>query len=521
VRYGVDAASGRVPLSGAAPCARLLRVIRPPAAAGGTASPRLDALLRCLHYIPAIAGEARKRAALALTVGAIAVLVATGSTGTPGSFLGGFPSAASAAPIPVTLKLPTTRRVEILGGNRLPVRALVKRGGRARAVATLRVGARAVRLAAPRTIVLAPGRWTDVSLPLAPAGRAALAGCPVARIVVTVSNPRLGRPRSIGGPLRLDPPDCGRFFAAKSIWNSALPAGAPLDPHSPDVTADLLKKVDAGARSGHPATINTTDYAPPVYTVRWGQPRVRVLLDQRNAALARAFETVPLPPSARPAPGTDGHLVVWQPSTDTLWEFWRLRREIDGWHAQWGGRLDRVSTGPGHFTAPNAHWGATASSLPLAGGMITPAELRRGRIDHALAMAVPAPRAVEFSLPAQRTDGPSGCRYAVPEGARFRLDPTVDVNALGLPAPVAALARAAQRYGIYVRDKSESVSFFAQSAVSLPNDPYPALFGGRPAYELLAHFPWSRLQLVQMQLRKMPGQSPPLLGGTGLLGGCG
>lgn len=454
-------------------------------------------------------------------MGTLAVLVASGLTGMPDSILAPLARSASAEPFPVTLRLPTTRRVELLAGNRVPVRALVKRGGRARAVATLRVGARALRLSTSRTIVLAPGRWTAVSLPLTRTGRAALARCPVARIVVTFANPRLGRPRSISRPLRLDPPDCGRFFAPKSIWNSALPVGAPLDPHSADVTADLLKKVDAGSRTGHPPTINTTDYAPPVYTVGWAQPRVRVLLDQRHPALAKAFETVPLPASARPASGTDGYLVVWQPSTDTLWEFWRLRRETDGWHSSWGGRLDRVSTGPGHFTAPNAHWGATASSLPLAGGMITPAELRRGRIDHALAMAVPAPRAVEFSLPAQRTDGPSSCRYAVPEGARFRLDPTLNVNSLGLPAPVATLARAAQRYGIYVRDKSESVSFFAQSAVSLPTDPYPALFGGRPAYELLAHFPWSRLQLVQMQLRKMPGQSPPLFGDTGLLGGCG
>ena len=38
----------------------------------------------------------------------------------------------------------------------------------------------------------------------------------------------------------------------------------------------------------------------------------------------------------------------------------------------------------GAFTAPNANWGASASSLAVAGGLITPADIRSGNIDHAL-----------------------------------------------------------------------------------------------------------------------------------------
>jgi hypothetical protein len=150
--------------------------------------------------------------------------------------------------------------------------------------------------------------------------------------------------------------------------------------------------------------------------------------------------------------------------------------------------------------------------------MITPRELREGEIDHALSLGVPRTRAGWFSLPAQRTDGESRCPHAVPEGARFRLDPALDVGALGLAPPVAALARAAQRYGIFVRDQSDAVAFYAQSAVSFRTDPYPAIFGGRPPYELLKSFPWSHLELAQMDLREMPGHEPPLLGP--LLGDC-
>jgi hypothetical protein len=228
---------------------------------------------------------------------------------------------------------------------------------------------------------------------------------------------------------------------------------------------------------------------------------------------------VPLPGYVRPSPGTDSELVVWQPATDTLWEFWLLRHAADGWHAKWGGRLRHVSTGPGLFGGSTASWGASASGLPLVGGMITPRELRRGVIDHVLGLGIPRARASVYALPAMRTDGVSSCLHAVPEGARFRLDPALDIAALRLPRPVAAMARAAQRYGIVIRDQSGAVAFYAQNAISLPGDPYPALFEGRTPQELVARFPWSRLELVRMDLRRAQGEGalpPP----GGLLGGC-
>jgi hypothetical protein len=424
----------------------------------------------------------------------------------------------------VKARLPTTERFELLAANRLPVKLRLPLRGRVRVVPVLRIGAeRPAALGPARSIALARRRFAEVSLPFDSAGRAMLERCPSGRVGVRVSNNRLGKPRVATRRLRLEAPACKRFFGASAVWNTPLPGDAALDPESAEVTADLIRKVDAGFRSDKPPTINTTAYSPPVYTVPAGQPTVQVHLDrgaQSEPDLARAFAEVPLPPDAVPAPGTDSELVVWQPSTATLWEFWRLRRQHGRWYTTWGGRLGRVSSGPGHFDAPHPRWGTTASSLPLVGGMITPRELELGRIDHALAVGMPFTRARVFSLPAQRTDGESSCPNAAPEGARFRLDPALDIDALGLPPAVATLARAAQRYGIYVRDQSGAVSFYAQSTVSLAADPYPALFGGQAPYDLLRSFPWRHLQLVKMELREDPGDPPPLLGGPGLLYGC-
>lgn len=276
-------------------------------------------------------------------------------------------------------------------------------------------------------------------------------------------------------------------------------------------------------RSGAPPTINTTAYTPPVYTVGARQQRVTVHLDRPpgyNPDLSAAFASVPLPVNAQPAAGSDSELVVWQPATDTLWELWLARREADGWHASWGGRLDHVSSGPGVFRPPHANWGTSASSLPLVGGLITPRELRAGRIDHMLAMGMPGVRAGVFALPAQRTDGTASCVHAPPEGARFRLDPSVSIDHLNLPRPVAILAHAAQRYGVIVREHSGAVVFYAQNASPLGRDPYPALFGGRSASELLTYFPWKHLQLMRMSLVTMSGTGGQFGELPGPLTGC-
>jgi hypothetical protein len=400
------------------------------------------------------------------------------------------------------------------------VRLESPRAARVSVSAILRSNGRRTLLGALRKATLKPGTPRPLRVPLAAAGRATLEGCPSGRLEVRLDDLRgRARARAASTKLRLDPPDCGRFFASGSFWNRPLADDAPLDPQSSDVTAELLRQIDASRRANLPPNVNTTSYAPPVVVVGRDQPRVRVDLDRPPGYapdLSAAFESVPLPASARPAAGNDRELVVWQPSTDTLWEFWLLGRTGGAWKASWGGRLEEVSTGPAVYTGSRSHWGTTASSLPLVGGLITPAELRRGRIDHALAVGIPAARRNEFARPAQRTDGDSSCPSAPPEGARFRLDPALDVDSLNLPPAAATIARAVQRYGMIVRDQSGSVAFYAAGTHGMSDDPYPELFGGRSGFELLADFPWSRLQLMSMDLVRFGDE--PLL--PDLVNGC-
>jgi hypothetical protein len=249
--------------------------------------------------------------------------------------------------------------------------------------------------------------------------------------------------------------------------------------------------------------LNTTAYSVPAYVVPAGQPTVSVHLNAYGPDLQQQFNAVPIPPGAKPATGTDGSLTVWQPSTDKIWDFWQLAQSASGtWSATWGGEMDNASSNPGYFThsAQTNNWGATASGLPLLGGLITIADLKRGYINHALAMAVPQATQGIFSWPAQRTDGRFTGGVALPEGLRFRLDPTLNIASLNLPYFERMLAQAAQTYGIVIRDQSGSVSLYAQDPTTTGSNPWVTPFSGWSEGTYLSWFPWSHLQALQTQL---------------------
>jgi hypothetical protein len=308
-------------------------------------------------------------------------------------------------------------------------------------------------------------------------------------------------------------PSVERLFAPNSVWNTPLRSDAAVDPSSPAMIKRLAAQVSEEFRNGPTPNVETVSDSTPIYRVPRNQPTVRVTLANNASwarSLASALRAVPIPPGAAPAAGSDAHLTIWQPSTDRLWEFWEAHHTSSGWQAAWGGAIEHVSTSPGYYTAnswPGArpYWGATATSLPVAAGTMLIPELAAGTIQHALAIALPAARAGVYAWPAERTDGTDQDPDSIPEGARLRLDPRLDISKLHLPPALAAIAVAAQRYGLIVRDKTgQAVAFYAQTPPS-GTDPYPRIFGGIPPYDFLKHFPWSHLQVLRMQLRHGTG----------------
>lgn len=287
-------------------------------------------------------------------------------------------------------------------------------------------------------------------------------------------------------------------FAPSSIWNAPLASDAPIADNSKDL-------VDAFNHQWHTfygtVGMSIDDFSMPIYTVPKDQATVPVSASpgcNSDPSIRQQLSAVPIPADARPANGSDHSLIIWQPATDTAWELWIAQRSDAGaWSSCWGGRIRGVSKSSGVFPSP---YGVAASGLSYLGGAIKASELQSGTIKHALAIAVVHTAEGVQVAPATRNDGNSTADDAIPEGTRFRLDPTLDVTSLHLGKAGTAIARALQQYGMYVTDTSGAVVIMGEDGQTYvdagqPN-PYAAIFQNAEPYSILGRIPWDRLQVV-------------------------
>jgi len=293
------------------------------------------------------------------------------------------------------------------------------------------------------------------------------------------------------------------IFAPGSFWYQAIPKTATLHANSAGYVADFLRQIRTYYGN---VAINTTAYASPVFQPPAGISTSKVTQwdcqhkGYLDASLAAQWNGVPIPSNATPSDGTDGEMSIYQPSSNSLWEFWQARKVSGQWQACWGGRMTNVSTSSGIWPPG---YGTTATGLPFIGGQITAEELRRGEIRHVIGIAlVDLERAGVVSWPANRSDGynPGNAPNRIPEGTRFRLDPNLNLDGIAMHPVARTIARAAQKYGFVVWDKAGAISLRVQNpksytALGQP-DPYAALFNGTPSYAILNGFPWDKLQFL-------------------------
>jgi len=292
-------------------------------------------------------------------------------------------------------------------------------------------------------------------------------------------------------------------FSADSFWYSPIPKQVTLNADSAAYVREFLRQKKTYYGN---VNINTTSYASPVFVVGADVPTTRVTewdcqqKKFKDRKLAQQWQAVPIPSYAEPADGTDAEMAIYQPSTNTIWEFWRARKVDGNWQACWGGRLANASSSDGVFPG---NYGTTGTSLPFIGGQITAEELRRGEIRHVIGIALVDTEHFNVkSWPAHRSDGynPKQQANRIPEGLRFRLNPDVNVDQLPIHPVAKIIARAAQKYGFVVWDKAGAISLRTENpksytALGKP-DPYPTLFKGTRSSAILDGFPWDQLQFL-------------------------
>ena len=276
-------------------------------------------------------------------------------------------------------------------------------------------------------------------------------------------------------------------FPSTSIWNRLVPADAALHPANASLLANWLAgyvtrpNMTLGAWGVAVAEAHPADklYAVPctVYSCT---------LD--------AFGPFRIPLTAKPDPAGDGHLVVHDPVARREWGMWEARYDptLDAWTSSAGAAVSLDGDG----IAPAGRASANAANFPLLGGLIRPEEIAQGRIDHALVFGQPGIGAGRPVCPATANVSTTSDPLALREGTLLQLDPAVDVDALPLPGWQKVVARALQKYGMYLRDNSGSLAIYAENSIARGYDAWEkvGLPGGSIGFS--SAFPWTAMRVI-------------------------
>lgn len=275
-------------------------------------------------------------------------------------------------------------------------------------------------------------------------------------------------------------------FTTSSPFRTSIPDNAAIDPNSTAMIARASRENSVYA--------SMAEFGIPIYQAESTTPRYAVTCTITWwGPCPFDGHLIPIPTDARPQTGSDGALVVVVDDTSGLvFEFWQAEFANGQWTASFGAVNDLYGSG----------WGgaSTGSGASRLAGVITVDEIEQGEIQHALAIQTDNVCAGIFRTPAIKTDGTSLRTDCIPEGARLRLDPTIDLDALDLAPAVRTVARAMQVYGGYVVDAGGaplSVSFErdAEAEDGEIGSVYEQA-GLRWDYDNLPGVPWYRLQVI-------------------------
>jgi hypothetical protein len=253
-----------------------------------------------------------------------------------------------------------------------------------------------------------------------------------------------------------------------------------------------------------PLSSDPDQYAIPVYLFDAATPRRTVKMSgyfssydagdssRKGYGFAATISDVPIPANAVQSEGTDGQIVIWDPSSGTEYSFWQFDRLSDGSYVATNGYRYHTTAGyGGRFADGLAGRGA---GTPYFAGLVRRWEINQGRIDHALAFAYHSPSG-EFRYPASKSDGAGFGGVTgtdLPEGSRLQLNPALtdaDFSAWGLSPAARTIARALQTYGMYVIDNSGSSKIYLEDRLT-------AGWDSTITRDLVRGIPWTAFRVV-------------------------
>lgn len=235
-----------------------------------------------------------------------------------------------------------------------------------------------------------------------------------------------------------------RVFPADNWWNADV-SGLPVHARSRQWLSHMSTDRDLHPDFG-PSYGDGPNYGIPVTVVKSAHPKVRVRFDYADESDRVRY---PLGKDTRVegGRGSDGdkHTVVVDRGACKLYETWNTRirggRWVAGSGAVWSLRSNALR--------PDGWTSADAAGLPILPGLLRWAEVKAGRVDHAIRFTTDV-TSNHHLWPARHDAGSRSSRAFPPMGARFRLK--AGFSTAGLSPATVAVVRAMKTYGLVLAD---------------------------------------------------------------------
>jgi hypothetical protein len=275
----------------------------------------------------------------------------------------------------------------------------------------------------------------------------------------------------VAPPTRVIPSETPyRAFTADSWWNTPLPD----DPPGNSYEAEILDYLSSGDESGGGcltlAGAGDSPWGHPIYWAKPGDP----VYDVEEIDVTRRppeLEHLRVPIGAQPAANNDGTMTIFDRDKGYVTALTNASYDADkdewstagatvtylnsnGLSAEVSGADDPRNVG--------THRGNNGATMAVRWDMV-----RAGAIPHVLKIAAGPEVADRAVFPMAGSDGDyHGSDPSVPpQGLRMRIDPAINLNELNLHPEALVIARALQRYGVYIGDSGGATALKLENTV--------------------------------------------------------
>jgi hypothetical protein len=263
-------------------------------------------------------------------------------------------------------------------------------------------------------------------------------------------------------PTREPPPSAYSFWSADSYWHMKIPENAPLHPDSTEMVGWLLTSTGGLGRCNYDA------WTKPIWDAYVSTPTYTIY---KSDGVTVLFYDVPIPDGAHPAIDADHSFGVVDWDNRYYYDFWNFYYENGKYKSGAGYKYDLDSDG----LVPPGYYSVGGSNTPFLAIAIRDEEIEAGVINHPLGCCLQSNKEGTYVYPpASRSDGSGTDMYSIPMGARIQLNPSIDLDALGLSRTGKIIAKAMQDYGIVVKESGGGWHCYAEHEYSVEGGDWSA-----------------------------------------------